>query len=154
MFGSQCQMSIWIAVIVTEQQSTYAARGQPRVVQLQSLHTDSCSARLQCSTNQWSDCASLPAAKPLGAPGGILCYRYEYLEPPLQGLSGLLKPKVLGISSDLNPPNSSILLLYQMFQNASSFFYGCKRDPCVSVKQYHTFLLCISSLLLSVLCQT
>lgn len=138
MFGSQRQMSIWIAVIVTEQQSTYAARGQPRVVQLQPLHADSCSARLQCSTNQWSDCASLPAAKPLGAPGGGLCYHYKYFEPTLQGLSGLLKPEILGIPPDLNPPpNSNILLLYQMLQDTSSFFYGCKRDPCTSVKQYH-----------------
>lgn len=137
MFGSQHQMSTWIAVIVTEQQSTYAARGQPRVVQLQPLHADSCSARLQCSTNQWSDYASLPAAKPLGAPGGSLCYRYKCFQPTLQGLSGLLKPEILGIPSELNPPNSNILLLYRMFQNASSLFYGCKRDPCISVKQYH-----------------
>lgn len=34
-FGSQCQMNIWSAVIISEWQSTYIARGQPRVVQLQ-----------------------------------------------------------------------------------------------------------------------
>lgn len=154
MFGSQRQMSIWIAVIVTEQQSTYAARGQPRVVQLQPLHADSCSARLQCSTNQWSDCASLPAAKPLGAPGGGLCYHYKYFEPTLQGLSGLLKPEILGIPPDLNPPQIPI------FSSCTRCFkIPLLSSTAVNVTPVHlsnniTFLLCIQSLLLSVLCQT
>lgn len=49
------------------------------------------------------------------------------------------------------PPSSSCI---RFSQNASSFFCSYKHEPCMFVKQYHLFLLCISYLLLPFLCQT